>query len=129
MKQLILAILFCGLTFGQVKFVSDALDSTSHSQIHSVERNFSFVYITVDLVDSADVITVYTGTNDPDSTSATNETYSQTVVVDLATGDTATTITGDEVAHTYKIVGEKRKNIKLTATTWSDTTAYILEAY
>lgn len=47
----------------------------------------------------------------------------------MSSGDTTTTITGDEAMHTYLCLGFKRKNIRLTATTWSDTTKYKLEAY
>lgn len=70
MKQLILilTLLFVGLTFGQVKYISSALDSTGHVKSHSVEQPFTYWYITAQLIDSSDVITVHIGTNDPDPT-------------------------------------------------------------
>jgi len=129
MKTIFLFILFSCLAFGQVKFVSDELDSLD-SDIFSMERNYQFLYITVDLPDSADSVIVWMGTNDPDSATATNEIYSRVVLQSATDGTEVTEITGDEIPHSYMVKwGYKRTNVKLESTAWSDTVAYYIEWY
>lgn len=130
MKAIFLFILFSCLAFGQVKHVTATLDADEEADIHSNERNYSFFYITVALADSADTVKVFSGTNDPDSTTATNESYTQAVLTNISSGSEVTEITGDELTNTF--IGRwsyKRVNWKIQATAWSDTITYDLEWY
>jgi len=133
MKKLILIALaiFSIQTFAQTQGCvwTAAADTTGETDYYQCRSAMEFFYLTVALVDSADSIIVYSGTNLPDSTYE-DEIYTQVSLKDISSGDIKTLITGDEATHTYMpLWGYKRKNIKIEAYSISDTTVYYLESY
>ena len=101
MKKLtLIIILFCALvSYAQVQgcnWTAD-LDTTLETDYYQCRGNGEFWFIDVTLIDSADTITVWLGTNKPDSV-YTAEDYTQV------------------------IAGYKFKNIMLKANAISDTT-------
>lgn len=133
MKKLtLLIILFCAyISYAQVQGCvwTAALDTVGETDEYQCRSAMEFFYITVALVDSADSIIVYSGTNLPDST-YDDEIYTQVSLKDITDGEIYQVISGDEATHTYMpLWGYKRKNIRLEAYSISDTTVYYLESY
>ena len=126
MKKLtLIIILFCALvSYAQVQgcnWTAD-LDTTLETDYYQCRGNGEFWFIDVALIDSADTITVWLGTNKPDSV-YTAEDYTQVTIRDLADWTDYTEITGDEAEHKYMVLtGYKFKNIMLKANAISDTT-------
>ena len=126
---LLLMVLFTAPMWAQVQGCNfeSAVDTTGETDYWQCRGNGEFWFIDVALIDSSDTLTVWLGTNKPDST-YTAEDYTQVNVRDLADwGTDATEITGDEAEHKYMILaGYKFKNIMIKANAISDTTNYTL---
>jgi len=132
MKKLILIAfaIFSIQTFAQVQGCvwTAAADTTGETDYYECRSAMSHFFITVALVDSADTLTVYTGTNLPDST-YNDEVFTRTSLVDSDSSKVVDVITGDEAMHTFRPLGDRRRVLKIEATGVSDTTVYYLESY
>jgi len=132
MKKLILIALaiFSIQTFAQTQGCvwTAAADTTGETDYYQCRSAMNHFFLTIALVDSGDTITVYTGTNLPDSTYE-DEIFTRTSLMDLDSNKVVDLITGDEIMHTYRPLGDKRRILKIEATGVSDTTVYYIEGY
>ena len=132
MKKLILIALaiFSIQTFAQVQGCvwTAALDTTGETDYYQCRSAMDHFFITVALVDSGDTITVYSGTNLPDST-YNDEIFTRISLMDLDSNKVVDVITGDELTHTYRPLGDRRRILQLLSTGISDTTVYYIEGY